>query len=546
MIATVSRDDLLAELQYRLSERSPGGLRDFCKFAWPIIEPSTDLAWAWFHDAMCDHLEAVTLGHINRLIINIPPRHAKSTFVAIFWPTWTWGPGNQPHSRWIFSSYAQSLSQRDSQRRRMVMDTPWYRSGWSHVFTIGRQSSKWTPDGQIKYQNSQMGYHLSTSVGGSNTGEGGDYIVYDDPHNMKEIHSETMRLAVVQFRDQVMTTRQNDQRTVREVLVMQRGHESDLSGHLLKKGGFVHLNLQAEFDPKRRCFTRCQSGPLAGTELFRDPRTTPGELLFPERFPRHVIERLKVELGDHYASQYQQDPTPAEGGIFKRAWWRYWVTPGHELAGRKDENGNEILVRPHRFQQRIDSWDMAFKDQDDHSFVVGLAFGRIGSRCYLLDMRRGHFDFIESQHQLRALRSCHPQPPNAVYVEDKANGTAILRTLRDDVPGLLASSADDSKIARAHAASPRVKAGNYVLPHPAMKGYEWVACQSMGEGNDPIPWVDHGFLVSGSFLSELTMFPNSANDDQVDAFTQADHYLLLQEEFGAGHFDGATRRDDLY
>lgn len=529
-LVAIEQEDVLNEIGYRLSEMPGKGFREYVKLAWPIIEPATPLAWAWFHDAICDHLEAVSRGYINQLIINIPPRHAKSTLVAIMWPTWEWGPGGMPHTRWIFSSYAQTLSQRDSQRRRLLMATPWYQSGWSHVFTLGRQ--KWTADGQIKYQNSKMGYHLSTSVTGSNTGEGGDRIVADDPHNMKEIHSENQRAHVVQWWDEVMSTRINDQRKVAKLVIMQRGHEADLCGHLLAKGGYEHLNLQAEFDPKRRCFTKLNTGEA----FFQDPRTEAGELLFPERFPRPVIERLKIDLGDAYHAQFLQDPTPAEGGILKRSWWRYWVPPGHELAGQPDENGREILVLPVKFDQVLNSWDLPFKEKEESSYVVGQAWGRYKALSYLIQQVRGHYDFIETQHHIRALRLAHKQKPNAIYIEDKANGPAIMTTLALELPGILPSDVDSSKEARAHAASPRLKAGNYVLPHPSLPGYEWVARWGGKESQPPLEYQPGGHLQTGSFLNELTMFPNAADDDQVDTFTQADRYLYLQEEFSDGHF----------
>jgi phage terminase large subunit-like protein len=399
------------------------------------------------------------------------------------------------------------------------------------VFQLGKQ--KFTPDGQIKYQNDKMGYHLSTSVSGSNTGEGGDRLVADDPHNMKEIHSENMRAAVVQWWDEVMATRINDQRKVAKVIIMQRGHESDLSGHVLNnKAGYVHLNLQAEFDPKRRCFTHLNDG----RPFFTDPRTEPGELLFPERFPQPVIDRLKIDLGNAYAAQFQQDPTPAEGGILKRSWWRYWAPAGHELCGTPDENGRPILPLPPRFEERIDSWDMAFKDREEHSYVVGQAWGRTGALAFLINQKRGHFDFIESQTQVRALRLCHRQIPNAILVEDKANGTAIIRTLQDEVPGILSIEVDTSKEARAHAMSPRLQAGNYVIPYPALPGYEWVARTGNAHNDNPPPYQPGGFLAVGSFLNEHTMFPNSANDDQVDGTTQADKRLFLQQEFTETNF----------
>lgn len=520
----VSFEDIQQELIYRLCEQ-PLGLREYCKAAWTLIEPATVMSWAWFHDAICDHLEAVSNGQISNLVINIPPRHAKSTFVAIMWPTWAWGPRGLPHTRWIFSSYAQSLSQRDSQRRRYLMASSWYRAGWDHVFKLGRQ--KWMADGQIKYQNSEHGYHLSTSVQGSNTGEGGDVLVADDPHNMKEIHSETVRQSVIQWWTEVMTTRINDQRKVAKVIIMQRGHEADLAGFVLAKHTYTHLNLQAEFDPRRRCFTALDNGQ----PFFEDPRTAPGELLFPERFPTAVIERLKMELGDAYAAQFQQDPTPEEGGIIKRRWWRYWVPSDHPLVGMPDVNGQPILPLPYRFEYLIDSWDATFKDEEQHDYVTGLKWGKeVGAaRSYLLAGVHDHLAFTDTCDAVEGLALSWRQPPDAIYIEDAANGPAIINTLRHRVPGVLPSSVESSKTARMHASSPRVKAGNYVLPHPSLPGYEWVAGQAA-------QW-ESGHLEPGTFLHELSMFPNAAHDDYCDAFTQADRHLFLGHHFDESNFE---------
>lgn len=545
-MAVLRADQVRSELIYRLCEQ-PLGLRVFSKEAWSIIEPATPIIWSWFHDAICDHLEAVTHRHIQQLIINIPPRFMKSTLTAIDWPCWEWGPMGLAHRRWIFSSYAQSLSERDSQRRRMVMSSAWYRAGWGHVFEIGRQ--RFMPDGQLKYQNDHMGYHLSTSVGGSNTGEGGDTIVYDDPHNMNEIHSEIKRQAVLRWKDEVMFSRLNDRRPGggAEVLIMQRGHEEDLTGHLLKQGGWTWLCLPNEYEPKHKCqvFIGGRIDPETGHRdptdpgllFFEDPRTEPDELLYPERFPLATLQQLKAQGTYVYSSQYQQRPSPAGGGILKEAWWRYWVPFGHPLAHTLDENGHLILQRPSRFDQTMHSWDMAFKSTKTSSFVCGQAWGRLKAQAYLLDWKHDRMDFLESLYAVRDLRKHHPT--QAIYVEDKANGPAIINVLQQDIPAILPGELDASdggKIARAYAAQPKLQAGNFALPHPETLSPERRA-ELLG------------------MIHECNMFPNSAYSDRVDAFTQAHKYLYL-EGFDADNFghagsdlvqaaDGSLRQRDM-
>lgn len=559
-LTAIEQEDLINELRYRLCERA-GGLREFAHCTWPILEPAIPLAWEWSHDAVCDHLEAVTCGHIQKLLINIPPRHMKSTLVTIMWPCWDWGPADKAMAtnrvqhpraskRWIFSSYAQSLSLRDSLRRRLIFQDPWFQSGWGDRCKIGGQ--RFLVDAQVKYANAQQGYHLSTSVEGSNTGEGGDILVADDPHNMNEIHSETQRNNVIRWWSEVMATRLNDQRTGAKVIIMQRGHELDLSGHSIEQG-YVHLNLQAEFRPDRRCRTFLDSQkvfddahrewtiPDGTPPFFEDPRTEPDELLSPTRFPRYVIEQLKLDLGDAYNAQFQQDPTPEEGGILKAAWWRYWAPAGHPLVGttvhhsQKTKEGgikqwtSQVVPLPNRFQERLDSWDMAFGDDEEaqNSFVAGLACGRNKAQAYLLKMERQHHDFIESVAAVKRLRAdAHKQKPDEIRIERKANGQAIIRTLRDDVPGIIGVDVAESKESRAWAAAPRVKAGNYYLPHPDLeKDDSTEGIVIVYQDGRRVNWVH-------AFIHETKMFPNGAYNDQVDAFTQADQRLFGDLEIG--------------
>lgn len=541
--------ELLDEEATRAMER-PGGLRLYVPDAWPRFEPATDFETNWHIDAICDHLEAVTMGHIRFLLITMPPRHLKSSIVIVSWPTWSWGPAHNrklwkkggPGTKWIFSSYAASLSNRDSRKRRQIMDSPWYRERWGRVFSMGK--SRFKTDGQVKYENDFSGYHLSTSVGGSNTGEGGNFIVFDDPHNMREIHSETIRTGVVTWWDEVMTTRLNDPRSDCFIGIMQRGHQVDLAGHVLEKSKlaraaglanaeWTHLNLPTEFEPKFRCrvFLPAQlpalrryeeavkanpdldpddpSTPTPPAPFFEDPRARNGELLFPARFGPDSVAKAKLDLGSYgYAAQHQQRPSPLEGGILKKFWWRFWVPNGHELAGRidilthdriaewhGDKPGFPILALPMSFAQRVNSWDCAFEDADESDYVVGGAWGKTGALSFLLHQRRGQWSFTETCEQVRDMHK--HWPATITLVERRANGHAVLNSLGGKISGLIPYVPTESKESRVHAVSPVVEAGQVILPHPAIA-----------------PWVL-------DYVDELAAFPNAANDDQVDQTTQA-------------------------
>lgn len=293
--------------------------------AWHVVEPATPFVDGWHLHAICEHLEAVSRGEIRNLLINMPPRHAKSLLVSVFWPCWEWI--GHPARRWLFSSYAISLSIRDSLKCRRLIESPWYRRNWGHVFQMaGDQNAKG------RFENDKTGYRLATSVGGTATGEGGDYVVCDDPHSVLEAESDAVRAGTITWWDETMSTRGNDPKTVARVIVMQRVHEHDLAGHVLERGGYEHLCLPAEYE-----------GSAGTTSIgWRDPRTVEGELLWPERFGPEELEALKATLGIYAtAGQLQQRPAPRGGGMFERAWFeivgalpvgcafvRYWDKAG--------------------------------------------------------------------------------------------------------------------------------------------------------------------------------------------------------------------------
>ncbi len=286
-------------IRLELAERK---LRHFVLQSWPIIEPAREYIPNWHIDAICDHAEAVQGGEIRNLLINIPPRFMKSLTISVLWPSWSWI--TKPGLQWLTASYAQSLATRDSVKSRRLITSSWYQQRWNDRFELtGDQNAK------QRYENDKGGHRIATSVGGSNTGEGGDIIVVDDPHNVKEAESDTVRIAALEWWDEVMSTRLNDPKHGSKVIVMQRVHEDDLAGHVLEEMDYTHLCLPMEFEPKRKCFVN-------GTD-FEDPREEEGELLWPERVDTVVLKELKKQLGTYAsAGQLQQDPAPRSGTLF--------------------------------------------------------------------------------------------------------------------------------------------------------------------------------------------------------------------------------------
>jgi predicted phage terminase large subunit-like protein len=443
-------------------------LSEFIAQAWPWVEPGTEFYPGWHLDAIAEHLEAVSKGQIRNLLINIPPRHMKSLSVSVFWPTWTWT--FKPSTRWLFAAYAQSLTIRDSIRCRRLIESPWYRKNWGSSFQFaGDQNVK------SRFDNDKGGFRIATSVGGSVTGEGGDILVIDDPHNVVEAESEVVREGVCDWFDQVWSTRRNDPKTSAMVIVMQRVHQVDLSGHVLAKGNWEHLCLPAEYDG-RRCVT--VRGDM-------DKRTQDGDLLWPTRFGTPELAELKKNLGLYGAAgQLQQRPFPKGGGLFKRgdfdlvdavpanafgfcrAWDCAATEPGDRTAG--------VLM---------------CRAPDDHFYIKNVVKGRWlpAERNRIIKQTAGmDGDFVRVRVD---------QEPGSSGIDQV---DSIIRMLEGfSVEGVLTSG--KSKEVRADPFAGQVGIKRVRL----VKG-EWNA----------------------EYLDELEAFPNGEHDDQVDATSLAFSYVV--------------------
>lgn len=288
---------------------------------------------------MCEHLEAVSAGQITRLMINIPPRHTKSLTVSVFWPVWDWL--QHPERQFLFASYIEKLSIRDCIKSRRVFQSPLFQEmlyySQPDLVLTSDQNTK------TKYENSKNGYRMATAVDSGNTGEGGDIIGIDDPHNIKEGESKAKREGVITWWDEVMPTRLNVPKTGAFVVIMQRTHHLDLCGHVLAREGseWDQLILPAEYERTVRV-----------TSLgWKDPRRKEGTLLCEARFDKETLRKLKRSLGSYAtAGQLQQRPSPRGGGIFevenipiipmftrnhvKRA-VRYWDKAGTQGGGAR-------------------------------------------------------------------------------------------------------------------------------------------------------------------------------------------------------------------
>jgi predicted phage terminase large subunit-like protein len=459
-------------------------LKDYVRDAWSLVEPSKAYLENWHIEAVCEHLEAVSRGEIPKLIVNIPPACSKSLVTCVFWPTWEWA--RDPTLRWFFASYDQHLSTRDSMKCRAILSSPWFKARWPQVQIRRDQDEK------TYYETTKGGYRLATSTGGHGTGEHPDRIVVDDPHNTKEAPSEAEREAAITWWDQTMSLR-GVSRGARRVIIMQRLHENDLTGHILNKDrdGWTHLCLPMRYEPRRMVETRIG---------WNDPRTRPDELLAPKYLDEQAVSQMEIDLGSYgTAGQLQQRPSPASGGAIKRTWWRYY----------------DHAAPPADLDQCIQSWDTTMKGLEKSDFTVGGVLGRRGALLYVLDIVRGRMNTPETIAAVRGLSQLWPNA-KAKLIEDKANGPAVISTLFNEVPGIMAMQVKGDKEQRVSAVTPFIEAGNVLLP--GRKIHDDPTEPDRFRWEPAHRWVTE-------LIEECAAFPVGAHDDQVDMLSQGLLYL---------------------
>jgi predicted phage terminase large subunit-like protein len=467
-------------------------LYEFVKQSWHVVEPGIPFMESWHIEEICEHLEAVSAGEIHRLLINIPPRHSKSTIVSVMWPAWEWI--TDPAQKFLCASYSGTLSTRDNLKTRRLLQSPWYQERWGHMFKFaGDQNAK------QRFENDKTGYRLATSVGGTATGEGGSRLILDDPHGAQAAQSEAMRESDLEWFDMVWSTRLNNPKTDAMVTVMQRLHERDISGHILNDiKGWEHICIPAEYDGKRR-------KTILGEY---DPRTKKGDLICPDRFGVKEITMLKQLLGTYgTAGQLQQDPAPVSGGILKTKHFGLWSA----------DDG----LPP--FEYILQSYDCAFTEKttgDPTACTVWAIFTHEGlHNAMLIDAWDEHLSYPDlrakaikdwgTEYGGMSKESPHSRArrPDRILVEAKASGQSLLQDLRlAKVPAVGYNPDRADKISRAHQAAPTLELGLLWIP------------ESKKNRGQPVSWA-------AAFLKQLAKFPVAEHDDYVDTFTQAIIYF---------------------
>lgn len=458
------------------------------------VAPGSKYLNNWHIDVICDAIMDMYEGRHNRQIINMPPRYMKSLICSVALPAWILG--HNPKAQILCVSYNDELADKFAISCRDVMQSDWYRE----LFPMTRlhQSRQAIND----FATTRGGGRIATSIGGTLTGRGADWIIIDDPQKSVDATSEAQRAKLNEWYGSTLYSRLNDKATGKIIVVMQRLHQDDLTGHLLELGEqfkVIKLPVIATVDESWVVKNRISGKTRVITRA-------KGELLHPDRENMDVVMGIKNSMGENaFAAQYQQEPCPPEGGIIKEAWLKYYTVAQGEA------------IDPIKYCRIFLSWDTANKTgpQNAYSACCVVLVTRESNRYkyYLLDVVRGKWEMPDLIKQVQMLYNKWKYEKGGLQfvrllIEDKASGTQLIQMLnaqRDHHGYKFAIESikpDTDKVSRLMGVSAYIENGTLRFLQEAA----W--------------WPD--------FKKELLGFPNSKYKDQVDALTQCINYAVQQ------------------
>lgn len=436
------------------------------------LHPAVRILWNWHLDLICSHLMDVFEGRTRRLIINIPPRYGKSLLASIAFPAFILG--HRPEAEIICMSYAQDLSEGLAEKTRRLMNSQFYLETFGPRLLSNRVRLR-------ELKTSGGGSRLATSVEGTLTGRGGNFLIIDDAIKPQEAESEVRRNSVNQWFDSTVYSRTNDKAKGAIIVIMQRLHEDDLVGHITERGDWTVLSLPIIAEQDETHTFKTALGPQ--TVLRKE-----GEALHPERESLEQIAITKTNMGTRdFLAQCQQRPAPRDGEIICWDWFRTFDP-----------------ASPPRFTRIVQSWDTASTDKDQSDFSVCMTFGETSDQhWYLLDVYRGKLIFPDLLRKVRELAELHRA--TNVLIEHCASGIQLAQQLREEgFVKIQAVKPEGSKFERLTACSARIEAGKVWIPVQA----HWL---------EPL-------------RHELTFFPRGKYDDQADALSQGILWLSEMNE----------------
>jgi predicted phage terminase large subunit-like protein len=477
-------------------------LKRFILEFWPVIEPDIDFQDNWHIDIMCEELErldAQVVGPADPpmgLIENVPPGTMKTLIASTLFPAWVWT--KRAGRKFLLASYAAPLSTQSAEGVRKVVDSERYQELWPETqIEQGR-------DARTLFATTAGGWVMSTSVGGKGTGLHPDYIVIDDPLTEEQSRSDVERKAVNTWFDRTISSR-GAGRGAKIIIVMQRLHEDDLSGHLLAKdpGSYHHVKLPMRFEPFRAKTEKDEGN----TPDPRDPRTVAGELMWPSLFGEAKVRKLELRLGPYgTAGQLQQRPAPEGGGLFKREWFKF------------------VDVAP-KNARRVRGWDTG-ATQDGGDFTAGVRLSEpagptdpktgknVGSGIFYIE-DAVHAQLGPDGVDKLMLGTAHHDGVSVSQREQREGGSA----------GKTVTGARLKAMAGIDYAEVIVSKDKVTLSKPFRAqcegGNVYIVRDQGRGGKDGKGWNE-------DFIRELCNFPTGNHDDYLDAVTTAFNAVLLE------------------
>jgi len=438
----------------------------FVQASFPIVSSQGRFLPNWHIEAMTYALSRVLAGEIKRLIITVPPRSLKSICGSVCLPAYVLG--HDPTRRIIGVSYSEQLSRKHANDCRALMRSRMYQ----RVFPGTRISPN--KDTETEFTTTAGGFRYATSVGGTLTGRGGNFLIIDDAQKPLDAYSELARESAKHWYANTLITRLDNKSEDAIILIMQRLHVDDLVGYLLEQGGWTHLDLPA---------IAAQDHVIQlGPKRYHQRRA--GDLLHPEREPQSVLDEIKASMGSRdFAAQYQQEPVSPEGNLIKWAWFQTYDEPPVWKPG------DRIIV----------SWDTAMSGKELASYSACIVLQVRGETAYVLDVVRERLEYPDLRRAVLRLHRQWSRVGNdyALLIEDKGSGMSLIQDLRREEIRPIAIRPEGDKVMRMSAQTARIEAGSVLLPRHA-------------------PWLD-------DFRQELMAFPAGRHSDQVDALSQGLH-----------------------
>lgn len=438
--------------------------QDFKLFAIQTLKelhPNTEFLDNWHIDAIIHLLEESIEGRMPRIVINMPPRQLKSVLISIAFPAFLLAL--DPSTRIICVSYGDDLARDHARKTRRILQSAWYQKLFPHV--------KLLKTSETEIETDQGGGRFATSVGGSLTGKGGDFIIVDDPSKPVNIGADITRTTTNDWYRNTLLSRLDDKKYGVLILVMQRLHVNDLTGFIEGDASFHKLSLSAIATRTETIATRF------GNSYTRQP----GEPLHPERESLQILHGIRDQMGTFlFSAQYQQNPETPEGGMFKAKYFQ--IVDSHPV---KTQYGYYCV-----------SIDCAISTSDQADFTaITFAYVSEGD-VTVLQVKRGRW-FYEEIRQI-ALDYDKTYGNKVFFLIEAANvGLSLIACLREKQLNALTYKPVDSKLGRAAVMLPEFEAKKVHLLR--IKGKD--------------SWIT-------PLINEFVSFPGCRYDDQVDSLVQ--------------------------